>query len=60
MISKEKLLSILRDMPTTFQIDELFDRVILLQKIDTGLEQSKIGQVLTTNGAKEKLGKWLK
>jgi hypothetical protein len=60
MISKEKLLSTLKDMPDRFSIDELIERVIVLQKIDVGLEQSKNSQTLTTEQAKERLGKWLK
>jgi hypothetical protein len=60
MISKENLLSTLKDMPDRFSIDELIERVILLQKIDVGLEQSKNNQTLTTEQAKARLGKWLK
>ena len=60
MLTKEKILQSLKDLPDTFSIDELFDRIILLNKIEIGLEQSKSGKVNTTDQAKDKLKKWLK
>lgn len=60
MLSKEKILQTLKDLPDTFSIDELFDRIVLLNKVEMGLEQSESGQVNTTDQAKDKLKKWLK
>lgn len=60
MLTKEKILQTLKDLPDTFSIDELFDRIVLLSKIETGLDQSNSGQVNTTDQAKDKLKKWLK
>ena len=59
-MTKEKILQSLKDLPDTFSIDELFDRIILLNKIEIGLEQSKSGQFNTTDQARDKLKKWLK
>ena len=59
MLSKEKLIQTINDLPESFSIDDLFDRIILLQKIEVGLEQSKSGQVHTTEEARKKLKKWL-
>ena len=60
MLTKKMLLETMKDMPEEFTLDDLFDRVILLQKIEIGLEQSKSGQTHSTEKAKEKLKKWLK
>ena len=60
MLSKKQLLLTLQGMPDQFSIDDLLDRIILLQKIDTGLEQSKNEKTYSTEKAKEKLKKWLK
>ncbi len=60
MLTKEKILQTLKDLPDTFSIDELFDRIVLLNKIEIGLEQSESGKVNTTDQAKDKLKKWLK
>ncbi len=59
MLSKEKILQSIKELPDQFSTEELFERIILLQKVELGLEQSKNGQVLTTQQAKEKLKKWL-
>ena len=59
MLTKEKLLETIKDLPDHFSVEELFERVIFLQKVELGLEQSKTNQVFTTNEAREKLKKWL-
>ena len=59
MITKEHLLQSIKDLPETFSLDDLLDRVILLQKIETGLAQSATNKTSTTEEAKEKLKKWL-
>ena len=60
MLTKEKIIEALKDMPGTFSVDELIDRVMLVQKIEIGLEQSGTGKVSTTDEAKKRLSKWLK
>ena len=60
MITKEILLRTIKDLPEKFSMDDLLDRIILLQKIDVGLEQSQAGQTHSTEQAKEKLKKWLR
>ncbi len=60
MISKDQLINSLKDMPDTFSIDELMDKLILLQKIEIGLEQSKKGEVYSTQEAKDMLKQWQK
>jgi len=60
MITKDALMQTIKDLPDKFSFDDLLDRVILLQKIEIGLEQSQSGQIKTTGQAKEKLKKWLK
>jgi predicted transcriptional regulator len=43
-----------------FELDELFDRLMLIEKIEKGKEDIRTGNVITHEQAKEKLGKWLK
>lgn len=59
-MTKKKLLETIKDLPEKFSIDELLDRVIFLQKYETGLAQSASGQSKSTEQAKLKLKKWLK
>ncbi len=60
MLTKEKVLQSLQDLPDTFSMDELIDRIILINKIETGLEQVKSGKTYTAEQAREKLKPWLK
>ena len=60
MLSKEKLLETIKDLPEPISVDDLIDRIMLLQKIDKGLEQSKGNQVFSSKESKEKLKKWQK
>lgn len=60
MLTKEKIIEAINDMPNKFSIDDLLDRIMLLQKIETGLEQSVAGKAVSTGHAKERLKKWLK
>lgn len=50
----------IKDLPDSFSIDELLDRVIFLQKVESGLSQSDKGQTISTKEAKLRLKKWLK
>jgi len=60
MLTKEKVLASIKKLPEKFSLDELIDRIILLQKIEIGLEQSKQNKTKTTKEAKKQLEKWLK
>lgn len=59
-MNKKKLLQTIKDLPENFSIDELLDRIIFIQKVEAGLEQSSHGKSVSTSEAKNKLKKWLK
>ncbi len=59
-MTKDKLFQTLNDLPEIFSVDDLLDRIVLLHKIDIGIEQAKNGQIFSEKKAKEKLKKWLK
>ena len=60
MITKSQLIQTIEDMPEKFSIDDFLDKILLLQKIEVGLNQSENGETLSTEEAKERLSKWLK
>ena len=60
MLEKKQVIKSIRELPDTFSLDELFERIILLQKIEIGMEQSAKGQTHSTAEARKKLKKWLK
>ncbi len=60
MLAREKVMAAVQDLPESFSVEQLFDKVILLEKIERGIEQSRAGQVKDTAQAKEQLRQWLR
>ena len=60
IISKELLLKSIHEMPEKFSIDELLDKLFLLQKLEVALEQSEKEEGLSLEESKKRLEKWLK
>ena len=60
MITKAVLMKSIDDLPNSFAIDELIDKLLFIEKVQKGLEQSKDGTVFTKEEARKKLDKWLK
>lgn len=46
-------------LPEEFSIDELIERLLIVEKIDKGRVQIKEGKINSEEQAKAKLGKWL-
>lgn len=47
-------------MPEQINVDELLDRVLLIQKIEEGLMQSEQGQVISHESFKNEIAQWFK
>jgi len=60
MITKEKVIDSLKDMPDRFSIDQLIDKLLFIEKVETGLSQSEKGEVFSQEQAREMLKKWSK
>ena len=60
MLTRTQVFDTLEKMPEQFSIDQLFDKLIFINKVEIGLSQSANGQVNSKEQAKEKLSKWLK
>ena len=60
MLTKEKVIQSIQDLPNEFSLDEIVEKLILLEKIEIGLQQVKEGKVVSNQVAKQKLKKWLK
>lgn len=60
MLSKQQIIKSIESLPDNFSIEEVIDRIVLLQKIEVGLEQSDKAETMSTSDAKKKLRKWLK
>jgi predicted transcriptional regulator len=60
LLNREKIIESLRKLPDQVALDEVLERIILLDKIENGLRQSEQGQVITDEELDEKLPEWLK
>ena len=58
MLDKEKVLETIQSLPEEFSLDELVGRLILLEKINTGLQEVEEGKVVSQEEAKERMKKW--
>ncbi|MBV4356703.1 hypothetical protein [Pinibacter aurantiacus] len=60
MLTKAQVFSTVEQLPEEFSIDQLIDKLLFIEKVEKGLQQSQNGEVNTKEQAKEKLSKWLK
>ncbi len=58
MITKEKVIDSLKDMPVRFSIDQLIDKLLFIEKVESGLSQSVKEEVFSQEQAREMLKKW--
>lgn len=60
MISKEMLLEAINRLPEKFSIDDFLDELMVIQKIEKGLQQSKNDEVISDDDLEKQLPEWLK
>jgi predicted transcriptional regulator len=60
MLTKDKIKQSIDALPDNLTVDQVIDRVIMLDKIEQGLKDIEDGNIYTTDEAKAKLSKWLK
>ncbi len=56
---KSTVIESISKLPDEFSIDEIIERLIILEKIDKGRQEVKDGKINTEDQAKSKLSKWL-
>lgn len=59
-VTRKALLQSMKELPEQVPVDELIDRILLLSKIERGLEQSAKAEVISTAEARKRLRKWSK
>jgi len=60
MLTKNSVLKTINKLPDNIDLDELIDKLIFIDKVEKGLDQSLQKQVVSETLAKKKLAKWLK
>ena len=58
-MNRNKALDTVLEMPQEFEVEDLITKLLFIQSVEEGLEQSKLGNVVSFEEAKQKLSKWL-
>ena len=59
MITKTQIKNSLDNLPENVTVDHVIDKLIFIEKIQKGLDDSKSGRTNSKEEAKEKLSKYL-
>lgn len=57
-MTKSALVNTLPDLPDEFSIDELIERLLIIEKIENGRRQYQEGKTLTSDQVRERMDKW--
>jgi hypothetical protein len=60
MLSKSNLIKTISKFPDHFSVDDLVDKMILLDKIEKGLQQADNKQFISDEELDKKIEEWLK
>lgn len=60
MLNKTVVLETVSKLPNSFSLDEIVEELIVLNKIQNGMEQSKNNEVIKHDEMKNKIEKWFK
>lgn len=58
MLTKERLNKTIEELPESFTIDELIERLIFLEKIEEGIQQSIEGKVVPHSEVLKMINEW--
>jgi hypothetical protein len=60
VMKREKALKTINELPSEFNLDELIDRLIFIEKVEKGNQQIKEGKTKSHQEVKELAKKWSK
>ena len=59
-MNREKVIDTVKELPQEFELEELIDKLVFVEKIEKGLQQAREGKVTPHEEVKEVVKKWLK
>ena len=60
MDTKQQILKAIEELPDDASVEDAFERLYLLYKIERGLKQADNGELVTQEEARQRMAKWLK
>ncbi len=58
MNTKELVLEAIKDLPDNAPIEDAMERLLLLAKIERGIEQADAGETISHDKIKQRVSKW--
>lgn len=59
-MKKDKLIEIIQDLPKEFNLEELIEKLIFIEKVEKGLEQLEKGSTLSHDEVRNQVRSWQK
>lgn len=59
-MKKTTVINTLAEFPKEFLLEDLLERLIILEKIEVGVKEAKEGKVISHEDAKKMIAKWQK
>ena len=59
MLTKEQIIDSMKQLPDTFSLEDVIERILLLEKIENGIQQSNEGKVIPDSELDNYLPGWL-
>ena len=59
-MQKSTIINTLNELPSKFNLDDFLERLIVIEKIDEGMEEAKAGKTISHDKVKKMVAKWHK
>ena len=59
-MQKSTIIHTLNELPSKFNLDDFLERLIVIEKIDEGMEEAKAGKTISHDKVKKMVAKWHK
>ena len=59
MTTKQRVLQAVQDLPEDASVEDAMERLLLLAKIERGLQQTEAGQTIPHSEVRERMAQWL-
>jgi hypothetical protein len=57
-MKREKVIDTVNDLPQEFELEELLEKLVFVEKVESGLKQVETGQTISHDQVKEIVKKW--
>jgi Zn-dependent alcohol dehydrogenase len=59
-MKKQSVVNVVKELPAEFDMDELMEKLIVIEKIETALQEVKNGKTISHQQMKKEMKKWAK